>query len=47
VAAEAKPRILAAFGRAGFGSAVTRRALDYDRESAEAVIRGQAVDGAE
>jgi regulatory protein len=47
VAADAKPRILAAFGRAGFGSAVARRALDYDREAAEAVIRGEAIDEAE
>jgi regulatory protein len=35
-------RVMAAFGRAGFGSAVARRVLDYGREEAEAVIRAPA-----
>jgi regulatory protein len=35
-------RVMAAFGRAGFGSAVTRRVLACDRDEAEDVIRRAA-----
>jgi regulatory protein len=35
-------RVMAAFGRAGFGSAITRRALACDRDEAEDVIRRAA-----
>lgn len=39
LAAEEAPRILMAFGRAGFSGGVARRALACDREEAEAVLR--------
>lgn len=36
--AETEPRILMAFGRAGFSGGIARRALHCDREEAEAVL---------
>jgi regulatory protein len=35
---DAEPRILMAFGRAGFSGSIARRALECDREEAEAVL---------
>lgn len=39
VAAEQEPRILMAFGRAGFSGSVARRALACEREEAEILLR--------